>query len=84
MKSPVRVVSALLSLALSVGSCVGGDSATDVYEGDGLVGLAIQPDLIPSAANASARPIHRIRAVTARVSDHVVLDVTVVQVTPTD
>ena len=84
MKSPVSVVSALLGLALLVGSCVSSDSPTGVPEGHALVGLALQPSLIPSAADGSAAPINRIRAVTTRRSDNVELDVTEVDVSPTD
>jgi hypothetical protein len=39
----------------------------------GEVGFAIQPALIPSAADAGALPIHRIRAVVLRQPDGVML-----------
>ncbi|MGE0158752.1 MAG: beta strand repeat-containing protein, partial [Gemmatimonadales bacterium] len=61
----------LLVLVALAGSCVGGDRATgpDVAE----LSLTLQPALIPSAADASALPIHRIRAVVARQLDGAVL-----------
>lgn len=42
-----------------------------------------QPSLIPSAADASALPIHRIRAVTTLESSGAVIDMTTVDVSPT-
>lgn len=61
MIRPTRssVFIALLGTVLLVGSCVG-DGPTDLGE-NALVGLRIQPALIPSPADASALPIQRIR-----------------------
>jgi len=53
----------LLGLVLLVGSCVG-DGPTDLGD-NAVVGLRLQPALIPSPADASALPVHRIRTVVA-------------------
>ncbi len=63
----IRPPVAFLAVALALGSCLGGDNPTDVREA--LVRVALQPALIPSPADASALPIHRIRAVVTRAAD---------------
>lgn len=82
MRSTSPLLLSALSLALLVAACFGSDSATGVPGADGLVGLAIQPALIQSAADGDALPINRIRTVTTRVSDNTVLDDKTVQVDP--
>ena len=82
MRYRARVVLGFIVLAL-VGSCVSHDSPTSV--GERLpAGIVLQPALIPSPADSSALPINRIRVVTARVPDNVVLSDTVVVVQPGD
>ena len=69
MKTPARIL--LLAAVLVVGSCVGGEDPTGVRVAE--VTLALQPALIPSAADGSALPIDRIRAVVLRQPDDVLL-----------
>jgi hypothetical protein len=68
-----RALLAPVALGLLIASCVGRDSPTDAVREAALVGLTLQPALIPSAADASALPIQRVRTVVARQSDGVVL-----------
>jgi Bacterial Ig-like domain len=84
----MRVLShrfALMFAALfTVGSCTG-DSATTGPSTDGpSVSVAPQLALIPSAGDATALPVNRIRSVTARTDDGAVLDETSTEVSPTD
>ena len=79
----LRALLGLLALGLLIGSCVMNDGPTAVGD-DALVRLAIQPALIPSAADGSALPIHRIRTVVARQADGVVLREQRFDVLPTD
>jgi hypothetical protein len=69
-----------LALGVLIGSCVGGDSPTDTVTP---IDLAIQPALIPSAANGSALPIHRIHTVVTRSGDGAVLREQRFDVSPT-
>ncbi|MGE0160572.1 MAG: LamG-like jellyroll fold domain-containing protein [Gemmatimonadales bacterium] len=75
-----RLVVAALVVAASLVSCVGGDDPTGV---PAEVGIALQPDLIPSAADGSALPVNRIHAVVTRQPDGVVLREQRVNVSPT-
>jgi hypothetical protein len=76
----VRPSAVVLGLLL-VGSCVGGERATGPDRAE--LALTIQPALIPSAADGSALPIHRIRAVAARQPDGAVLRELSLDVSPT-
>jgi len=78
-----RAVRAYSAVALWAAACVGTDSSTGWPGDDASATLAVQPALIPSPADGSALPINRIRAVTTRVPDQSVLDVTVQDVSPT-
>lgn len=82
MRIPVRPPLALTVLLL-VGSCVSTDSSTGVGDAVSPADVFVQPAVVPSAADASALPINRIRAVTARWPDEVVLDDTTFVVDPT-
>jgi hypothetical protein len=82
MFSPRRPLFALLlAAAVFIGSCVGGDDPTGVRTSE--VGIALQPALIPSAADASALPVNWIRAIVARQPDGVVLRDQRFEVSPT-
>lgn len=73
---------ALAGVCVLVASCDSRSGPTDI---DGApVGIAINPALIPSAADDGALPINRIRATAVRVSDDVVVGESVVDVAPTD
>lgn len=76
---PVRAGPVLLSITL-LASC--SEPPTDAGPNGRWAGTAVQPSLIPSAADPNAAPINRIRSVTTRVSDNVVIDVTEVDVSP--
>ena len=67
---------------LAIGSCVSSDSSTGID--DQLVpgGIAVQPNVVESAADATALPINRIRAVTARTPSNIVLSDTTFSVDP--
>jgi hypothetical protein len=81
MLSARRQLTGLLAAALVIGSCVGGDDPTGISVGE--VGIALQPALIPSAADGNALPITRIRTVVTRHPDGVVLREQRVDVSPT-
>src|SRR5262245_37461046 len=78
----MRVLAGLAAIALLVGSCVGDDGPTGVRDG-AEIGLAIQPALIPSAADGSALPINRIRTRVVREADDVSLREQRFDVSPT-
>lgn len=79
-RRPPKVVVALLATTLV--SCALDQSPTLPAEGGPTVGVAIQPALIPSAADADALPINRIRASAARYPEGAVLTETVMDVSP--
>ena len=81
MCSPRAPLLPLLAAVLVMGSCVGGEDPTGVRVMD--VALALQPALIPSAADGSALPINRIRAVVLRQPDDVLLREQRFDVSPT-
>jgi uncharacterized protein YjdB len=71
MLSARRQLTGLVAAALVIGSCVGGDGPTGISVAE--VGIALQPALIPSAADGTALPVTRIRTVVTRHPDGVVL-----------
>ncbi len=71
MRTPPRPIFALFLAVALIGSCVGGEDPIGVRTVE--VGIALQPALIPSAADGTALPVNRIRAVVARQPDGVVL-----------
>ncbi|MDX1493109.1 MAG: Ig-like domain-containing protein, partial [Longimicrobiales bacterium] len=71
-----------LAMVLLAGSCVSSDSSTGVGDAASPAEILVQPAVIPSAADASALPINRIRAVTARWPSNVVLNDTTFAVDP--
>ena len=71
MGSPRAHLLVPLTALLVVGSCVGGEDPTGVRVAE--VAVALQPALIPSAADAGALPVNRIRAVVSRQPDGVLL-----------
>lgn len=80
LASRIRFV-ALAVIALGIGSCVGKDTPTGV-RGTVDVAIPILPALIPSAADAGAAPVTRIRAWAARTSDRVIVGEVEVEVDP--
>ncbi|MGD2046094.1 MAG: hypothetical protein PVH96_07720 [Gemmatimonadota bacterium] len=82
MRRPPVFLAVLASVCLLVASCDGRDGPTGV-EGSP-IGIAINPALIPSAADDGALSINRIRASAVRISDDVVLGESIIDVSPTD
>lgn len=79
-----RALLGLLAPALLFVSCVGRDTPTDVSGDVPRIGLGLQPALIPSAADGSALPVNRVRAVVTRTSDNAVLADVLFEVSATD
>lgn len=84
MNHAPRKLFALVATAILVGSCVGTEAPTGVGVEDVQFSVPISPALIPSPADAGARPINRIRARVSRVSDNTQLGEITVDVSPTD
>ncbi|MGE0161337.1 MAG: beta strand repeat-containing protein [Gemmatimonadales bacterium] len=78
-----RVLLLLLTPGLLLVSCVSREGPTGPG-GEALIGLALQPALIPSAADGTALPVNRVRAVVTRTSDSAVLADLRFDVSPSD